>query len=112
MMLEKQLVGFLDSLADILYCLRSDRLPECFTLSQLGNMRLKFCTIQMLSAHPVVPFVKCNAMVINHPGGIDAALKVFIPTALIELKLQRFHCTVYHLDIPCNEKKHIFSTNR
>jgi hypothetical protein len=32
-MLKKQLVGFLNALADILYSLRADRLPERFTLS-------------------------------------------------------------------------------
>ncbi|MEG4630790.1 hypothetical protein QUB56_14410, partial [Microcoleus sp. AR_TQ3_B6] len=77
------LVGFLNALADILYSLRADRLPERFTLSVFGNMRLKFCTIQMLSPHPAVPFMECNAMVINHSGSSDTALKVFIPLALI-----------------------------
>jgi hypothetical protein len=82
-MLKKQLVGFLNALADILYSLRPDLFPERFTLSVFGNIRLKFCTIQMLSPHPVVPFMECNAMVINHPGSIDTSLKVFIPLALI-----------------------------
>jgi hypothetical protein len=82
-MLKKQLVGFLNALADILYSLRADRLPERFTLSQFGNMRLKFCTIQMLSPHPVVPFMECNAMVVDHPGSIDTSLEVSIPLALI-----------------------------
>jgi hypothetical protein len=82
-MLKKQLVGFLNALADILHSLRADRLPERFTLSVFGNMRLKFCTIQMLSPHPVVPFMECNAMVVDHPGSIDTSLEVSIPLALI-----------------------------
>ena len=48
-------------------------------------------------------------MVINHPGSIDRPLKVFIPTALIELELECFHDSiVYHLDILCPEKKCVF----
>jgi hypothetical protein len=35
--------------------------------------------------------MECNAMVINHPGGIDSAFEVFIPIALIELEPQCFH---------------------
>jgi hypothetical protein len=75
-------------------------LPERFTLSQLGNMRLKFIAIQVFSPHLVVPFVEGNAMVVNHPGGINRPLEVFISTALIEFKLQCLHViTVYYLDI-------------
>lgn len=99
-MLKKQLVGDRDALTDILYRLRAYQLPECFTLSLFGDMALKFAAIQVLSPHPVVPLVKGNAMVINHPGSIDRPLKVFISTALIELELQCLHATiVYHLDI-------------
>ncbi|MBW4527900.1 MAG: hypothetical protein KME18_22410 [Phormidium tanganyikae FI6-MK23] len=82
-MLKEQLIGFLDSLADILYCLRADLLPEGFTLSEFGDMRLKFAAIQMLTPYSVVPFVECDAVLINHPGSVDRPLKVFIPTALI-----------------------------
>jgi hypothetical protein len=70
-MFEKQLIGFLDPLTDILHRLRTNRLPECFTLSQLGNMRLKFAAIQVLTPHPVVPFVERNAMVIDRPSSIN-----------------------------------------
>jgi hypothetical protein len=37
----------------------------------------------MLSPHPVVPFMECNAMVVDHPGSIDTSLEVSIPLALI-----------------------------
>jgi hypothetical protein len=37
-MLKEQLVGFLNALTDILYSLRSNLLPECFTLSEFGDM--------------------------------------------------------------------------
>ena len=68
--------------------------------SQLGNMTLKFCTTQMLTPHSVVPLVKYNAMVINHPGSIYRPLEVLITFALIEFELQCFHATiVYHIDI-------------
>jgi hypothetical protein len=70
-MLKKQLIGFLDSLADILYGLRTNLLPERVTFSQLGNMTLKFVAIQMFSPHPVIPFVECNAVVIDRPSSID-----------------------------------------
>ena len=83
MMLEEQLVGFLNSLTNVLNGLRTYLLPEGYTLSQLGDMRLKFRTVQVLAKHPVVPFVKCNAMVINHPSGIDRPLEMLIPVALI-----------------------------
>jgi len=82
-MLKEQLIGFLNALTDILYSLRSNLLPECFTLSEFGDMTLKFAAIQVLTPHPVVPFVKCNAMVINHSGSIDTSLEVFILVALI-----------------------------
>ena len=63
----------------------------------------------MLTPHPVVPFVKCNIMVINHPGSIDRPLKVFIMTALIELELEFFHAIIVDcLDILCHEKKCVF----
>ncbi|MEG3866657.1 hypothetical protein QUA46_09920 [Microcoleus sp. MON2_D6] len=83
MMLKKQLVGFLDSLADILYSLRSNLLPERFTLSDFSNMTLKLAAIQMLAPHPVVPFMECNAMVVDHPGSIDTSLEMSISLALI-----------------------------
>jgi hypothetical protein len=92
--LKEQLVGFLNPLADILYCLRADLLPKLITLAELGNMNLKFAAIQVFPPHPVVPFVKCNAMVIDHPSSIDTAFEVSISLALIELELQGFHATV------------------
>jgi hypothetical protein len=71
MMLEEELVGFINPLADILNSLRTYQLPKRVTLPQLGNMLLKSRTVQALSPHPVVPFVKCNRMVINYPSSID-----------------------------------------
>jgi hypothetical protein len=98
--LEEQLIGSLNALTDILYCLRAYLLPERVSLPQFGNMSLKFRAIQVLIPHPVVPFVKGNAMVINHPGSIDRPLKVFISTALIKFELQYLHATIVdHLDI-------------
>ena len=83
MVLKKQLISFLNALTNILHGLRSYGLPECFTLSQLRNMRLKLAAIQVFAPHPVVPFVKRNAMVIDHPGSVDTALEMSIPLALI-----------------------------
>ncbi|MGV0026201.1 hypothetical protein [Phormidesmis priestleyi] len=68
---EKQLVGFLNALADILYCLRTDRLPEQITFPQFGNVSLKFGTVQMLVPHPVVAFVQRNTLVIDDSSSID-----------------------------------------
>jgi hypothetical protein len=42
-MLKEQLVGFLNALTDILYSLRSNLLPECFTLSEFGDMTREAC---------------------------------------------------------------------
>ena len=81
--LEEQLVGFLNSLTDVLYSLRAYQLPERNTLSQFGNMRLKFCTVQMLLKHPIVALMESYAMVINHPSGIDRPFEVFITIALV-----------------------------
>ncbi|MBD2577341.1 hypothetical protein [Oscillatoria sp. FACHB-1406] len=95
--------------ANILHGLRTDCLPEHFSPSQFGDMSLKFGAVQMLPPHTVVPFVKCNAMVINHPGSVDAAFEVFIPLTLVEFELQCLHASiVYHLDILCHEKECIF----
>jgi hypothetical protein len=70
-MLKEQLVGFLSTLTDILYCLRTYRLPKRFTFPKLGDMRLKFAAIQMLSPPPVIPFVERNAMVIDRPSSFN-----------------------------------------
>jgi hypothetical protein len=82
-MLEKQLVRLLNPLTNILHCLRTDQLPEWIPFSELGDMSLKFGTVQVLAPYPVVPAMKGNAMVINHPSSIDSTFKVFIPLALI-----------------------------
>ena len=83
MVLKEQLVGAFNPLADILYSLRSNLLPERFTLSNFGNMTLKFAAIQVLAPHSVVPFVKCDAMVVDRPGCVDASFEVSVPLALI-----------------------------
>ena len=70
-MLKEHLVGFLNTLTDILYCLRTYRLPKRFTFPKLGDMRLKFAAIQMLSPPPVIPFVERNAMVIDRPSSFN-----------------------------------------
>jgi hypothetical protein len=82
-MFKEHLIGDRDTLTNILHSLRSNLLPERFTLSKFGDMTLKCVAIQVLAPHSVVPFVKCDAMVINHPGGIDVSLEVFISVALI-----------------------------
>ena len=71
MVLEKQLVSFLNALTNILYCLRADQFPEGVTLPQSGDMSLKFCTIQMLTPHPVVPFVQRNTVVVDDPSSVN-----------------------------------------
>ncbi len=91
MMLKEQLIRFLNSLADILYCLRANKLPERITLSQLGNVFLKFCTIQVLTPHPVVPSMKGDAMVIDNSGSVNCLLKISIPLVVVQFKLQCFH---------------------
>jgi hypothetical protein len=65
------LVGFLNPLADILHCLRSDLLPEGFTLSEFGDMSLKFVAIQMLAPQTVLPDVEGNTVVIDDSSRID-----------------------------------------
>ena len=72
-LLEKQLIGFVDSLADILYCLRTYLLPVFNTFSQLGNMFHKFVHIQVLAKHFVVSLMQSNTMV------VDAATGVYLP---------------------------------
>jgi hypothetical protein len=61
-MLKEQLVGFLNSLTDILYSLISNLLPECFTLSEFGDMTREVCCNS--SAYPTsgstVCEVQCN----------------------------------------------------
>ena len=89
--LKEQLVGAFNPLADILYGLRSNLLPERFTLSNFGNMTLKFAAIQVLAPHSVVPFVKCDAIVVDHPGDVDTSLEISVLLALIYLELQCFH---------------------
>jgi hypothetical protein len=68
-MLKEQLVRFLNALTDILYSLRSNLLSESFTLSEFGDMTLKFAAIQVLTLDPIVPFVKCNGY--KSLGSID-----------------------------------------
>jgi hypothetical protein len=82
-MLEEQMVRLLNSLTDILHCLRTHQLPEWVPFPELCDMSLKFGAVQVFTPHSVVPTMKSNAMVINHPSSIDSPLKVFIPLALI-----------------------------
>ena len=93
-MLKKQLIGFLNALANVLHRLRTDLLPECNSLASLGDMSLKFCTVQMLAIHTVVPLVKRNATVPNYPRHIDDALEIAVPLMLIKLELQGFHISM------------------
>ena len=104
-MFEEELIARLNPLADILYGLRSNKLPERITLAPLGNVGLKLGTAQMLFPHPVVPFVNGNAGVINYPSGINCPLQVSIPLVAVELKLHRFHVTiVQHNSVHDHEK--------
>jgi hypothetical protein len=70
-MLEKQLVSFFNALTDILHCLRSNQLPELFRFPQFGDMSLKFCSVQMLTPHPLVAFVEGNTVVIDRSSSVD-----------------------------------------
>jgi hypothetical protein len=90
-MLEKQLIAFLNPLANILYGLRAYLLPERFTIPQLGNMSLKFGAIEMLFEHPIVALMERYTVVVDHPSHIDDALEISIPLMVVELKLQGFH---------------------
>jgi hypothetical protein len=94
MMLKEQLVGFINSLTDILYCLRTYQLPKRVTLSELGNVFLKSRTVQVLPPHPVVPFVKGNTFVIDNSSGINRPLKIPIALVTVKFELQGFHATI------------------
>jgi len=91
MVLEKQLVGFLNPFANILHGLRTDLLPERFTFPQLSDMSFELIAVQVFPPHPVVPFVECNTVVIDHSSSIHTPLEKSIPLVLIQLKLQCFH---------------------
>ncbi|MCY7384637.1 MAG: hypothetical protein LH628_19045 [Microcoleus sp. CAN_BIN18] len=93
-MLKEQLVSLLNPLAYILHSLRTYRLPERITLSQFGDMSLKFGATQMLFEHPIVPFMQRNTVVIDHPSSVDLSLQVSISLVLIKLKLQCFHAII------------------
>jgi hypothetical protein len=87
MVLEEQLIGFLNALTNILYRLRPYLLPKGITLPELGNMSLKFSATQVLPVSTIVPAMQGNAMVINHSGSIDGALQMPIAFVRVELKL-------------------------
>jgi hypothetical protein len=70
-MLEKQLIGFINSLTDILDSLRTNQLPKWITLSELGNMFLKSRTVQVLSPHSVISPVECNRMIIDNSCSVN-----------------------------------------
>lgn len=57
MKLEEQLIRLVDSLANVLDSLRSDKSPKWVAFSQLGNMFLQLRTVQMLPEHSVVAFM-------------------------------------------------------
>jgi hypothetical protein len=68
---EKQLVGFLDALTNILHSLRTYELPEEIALPQSCNVSLKFRTVQVLAPHPVIPFVEGNSVIVDNRSGIN-----------------------------------------
>ncbi len=88
---EEQLIRFLNSLADILYGLRTHLQPPGVPFPKLGDVFLQSGTVQVLAPHSVVPFVEGNTMVVDTPCGIDCPLEVSIPLMLVELELERFH---------------------
>ncbi len=96
MVFEEQLIRFFNSLADVLYCLRADKLPKLISLPQLGNMSLKFGTVQVLAPHAIVAFVESHAMIINHPCGIDRPFEVSIALVVVQLEFQCFHVVYYN----------------
>jgi hypothetical protein len=73
-MLEEQLVRLLNPLADVLYGLRTDRLPELIALAKFCNVSLKLGTVQMFFEHPVVPFMQRNTVVIDYSRSVDLSL--------------------------------------
>ncbi len=88
---EEQLIGFLNSLADILYGLRTHLQPPGVPFPKLGDVFLQSGAVQVLAPHSVVPFVEGNTMVVDTPCGIDCPLEVSISLVLVELELERFH---------------------
>ena len=90
-MLEEQLVCLLNALTDILHSLGTDQLPERLTLPQLGNMRLKLGTTQVLAPPAVVPFMEGDAVVVDDSSSINRPLEMAVTLVLIELKLQCLH---------------------
>lgn len=102
MVLEEQLVSFLNALADLLHSLRANQLPERFTLPQFGNMSLKLGTTQVLAPHAVVPFMEImesNAVVVDDSSSINRPLEMAVAFVLIELKLQCPHD--FYDPLPC-----------
>jgi len=100
MVLEEQLVGFLNPFANILHSLRAYLLPEILTLPQLGNVPLELIAVQVLAPQSVVPFVHGNTVVIDHSSSIYTPLEKSIPLVTVELELQGFHevdCTIFRL---------------
>ncbi len=111
--LEEQLVRLLNPLANVLYSLRTNRLPELITLANLGDMSLKFGAVQMLFEHPIVPFMQRNCVVIDHPSSIDLQLQVSISIVLIKFELQCFHATIIqHFSVQNHEEKIGFQERR
>ena len=86
-----KLIGFFDSLTNILNCLRAYLLPIFHALTQLGNMFHQFVYIQVLTKHFVVSLMKSNTVI------VDAATSVYLPMdtsillGLIQLEFIGFH---------------------
>jgi hypothetical protein len=76
MIFEKQLIRLLNTLADVLYCLRADLLPERITLAKFSDMSLKFGAVQVLAPYAVVPFMEGNTVVVDTASNVNCPLEV------------------------------------
>ena len=95
---EEQLVGAGNPVGDVLHGLRADFLEirEPLDPLELCQMLLERKLIQRFVVQAVVPLVEGNAMVVDHPCGIDLLMDFPVPCRRIHLVLEclccRRHC--------------------
>jgi hypothetical protein len=97
MVLEEQLIGFLNPLANVLHSLRANLLPELDPLTFLSDMSLKLAAIQVFVPHSVIPFMERNHAVRDMSSDVNHALEIPISLVVVQLESQGFHtnnCTM------------------
>lgn len=81
--LEEPLVGFVESLNDVLCCLGAHELPVFISVSEFGNLLLQLRFADVLTEHPIEPLLQRKSIVPNLSRCVDRTMQVLVPVAFV-----------------------------